>query len=409
MRHANTGVFAAFLLVFLLLLAAPVLFFLYGYGFLQLPKLTSSNIVVAATAGLFFIPVFLVFLAAIVKLAAKRKRGAAVIGFKPRQEPEHYPWENVFRAAGKEEFKAAKVKVKAAFAAPKLNATALAVAAVIIAATVVFFVVVVPTAKDVFTGDGKGSNLTDLGNLSAGISDKDNVVKNESASSLFQFFKAKLSNLGKTNMTSQAEEAKAAEAKKLAEAEKAKQKQEKEAKQKERMASSFSALAVKFKAVKAAALQASAFWPFVLAGAGILVLLAGGFYVYKAKKIRPAIELLRTSAADSVEWLAVLFAAARKNIVKIIALAILVAAAIAAFVFRDWLRGKVSGLSGFPGSLPNSLFELAFAVRDFFSAYRFYIAIGVIALLVILGILFVLERKGKESETAPLKAKASKK
>ncbi|MBI2143489.1 hypothetical protein HYU20_04085 [Candidatus Woesearchaeota archaeon] len=206
------------------------------------------------------------------------------------------------------------------------------------------------------------------------------------------------------------ERAKRAQAK--AEEAKAKQEQEKEAKeakQKEQRASSFSALATKF---RAAALKASAFWPYAIAGIGVLVLLAGGFYIYKAKKIKPAAEWFktsfRTSAADSADWFAVLFTAARMNSIKIVALAVVVAAAIAAFVFRGWLLGKIS-------KAPDSALGVLLAVRDFFSAYRIYIAIGIIALLAILGLLFVLERKGKETETIgtasvkTVKTKASKK
>ncbi len=404
MRNANTGVFAAFLLVFLLLLAAPVLFFLYGYGFLQLPQLTSFNVMAAATAGFFIIPVFFVFLASIIKLSAKGKRAAVFAGLKPRQEPEHYPWEGVFQAAEKDEFKTVSVGAKTAFATPKPNITVLAVIAVIVAATVVFFVMVVPTAKDMFTVDGKGSNLTDLANLSAGAGISDSTVKNESANSLLQFFKAKLSNLRKTNITGLAEEAKAAEAKKSAEAAKkeaaARQKQEKEARQKEQRASSFSALAAKFTKFKAAALKAAQFWPYALAGIGVLILLAGGFYIYKAKKIKPAIELFRTAAADSVGWLAVIFSDVKRNSLKLLIFAVVIAAAVLAFVFRNWLKAKLPAFSKAVAPVLAAIRESAisffYAARNFLLAYRLYILIGIAVLLVVLGILFALERKGRK-------------
>ncbi|MBI2581178.1 hypothetical protein HYV85_05245 [Candidatus Woesearchaeota archaeon] len=403
MKRANTGVFAAFLLVFLFLLVTviPLLLLLFSYGFLQLPKLTYYNITIAATTGLFIIPVFLVFLAAVIALAAKRKGAAVAAGLKPRREPEPYPWESVFGAAGKEDFKAVKVTAKTAFTSPKPSVTVLAVAAVIVAATVVFFVMVVPTAKDVFTGGGKGSNLTVLANLSAGISD--NVVKNESASSLFQFFKAKLSNLRKTNMTGLAEEARIAEAKKLAELEKAKQKQEKEAKQKEQKASSFSALAAKFNAVKAAAVKVSAFWPYALAGISMLVMLAGGFYFYRAKKVKPAAEWVRTCVADSAGWLAVLFSDVKRNGLKLLIIAAVVLAAALAFVFRSWLKAKLPAFSKVAvpvlAAIRESAISFFYAARNFLLAYRIYILIGIAVLLVIFGILFVLERKGKEAGT----------
>ena len=415
MRNANTGVFAAFVLVFfLLLLAGPMLFLLYRSGFLRLPELTYYNITIAATAGLFVIPFFLVFLAAI-SLAAKRKKAAAA-GLKLKREPEHYPWEDVFRSSsrtGTDRFKATAKKVGPS--APKPSITALAVVAVLVAASIVFFVMIVPGARNAFTNIGKGPNLTNLSNLTnmtdltklSPAEDASNATKNEST--LLQFFKAKLSNLRKAGITNLTEAARLAEAAKTKEEEtKEKQKQEKEARQKGQEAL---ALAAKFKAAAATvsktvskASNVKVFWPYALVGIGVLVLIAGSFYFYKAKKVKPATEWLSACIADSADWLVAIFSDVKRNSVKLFIFTVVIAVAALAFVFRNWFKVKLSGFSKVfvpvLGTIRESAVSIFYAAKNFLLAYRLYILIGVVVLLVVLGILFALARKAMGKEKA---------
>lgn len=406
----NSAAFLLLLLFLVLATAPPALVFAYHYGVLPLPQLDYGSVMIFATAALFLLPVFFVLFAAVAMLLKKRKESGGVVGVAAKRAPksEHYPWEGVFRTAEKEEFKAAKAKVRAAFvapSAPKLNVAALVVVAVIVAATVIFFVIIVPGAKNVFTNIGQGSNLTNLTKLSTAedASNASNAVKNESTNTLLQFFKTKLSGLKKGSITNLTEAAQ------LAEAAKAKQKQEKEAKQKEQRTSSFSALATKFKAAAAAvsktvskASKVKVFWPYALIGVGVLVLLAGGFYFYKAKKAKPTVEWLRACVADSAGWLVVLFAEVKRNSLKLLVSAVVIAVAALAFVFRSWLKVKLPAFSKVAvpvlAAIRESAISFFYATRNFLLAYRLYILIGIAVLLVVLCVLFLLERKGKEKE-----------
>lgn len=84
MGNNNSGILVLLFLALALLLAVPLLF-LSG----AMPALSYRDISIAATAGLFIIPVLFVFLAAII--LASRRKGVARPAAQAR-----YPWDNIF-------------------------------------------------------------------------------------------------------------------------------------------------------------------------------------------------------------------------------------------------------------------------------------------------------------------------
>ena len=88
MGNNNSGLMVLLFLVLALALAIPLLFLFSHYGYAGLPSLSSqAAVAIAATAGLFVLPLLFVFLAVII-LAAKTRKD------KPIRV--RYPWEDVF-------------------------------------------------------------------------------------------------------------------------------------------------------------------------------------------------------------------------------------------------------------------------------------------------------------------------
>ncbi|HIG98510.1 TPA: hypothetical protein HA231_03760 [Candidatus Woesearchaeota archaeon] len=90
-------------------------------------------------------------------------------------------------------------------------------------------------------------------------------------------------------------------------------------------------------------------------------------------------------------WVSDIAAAIWRNRFRVALLmvaAAVVASAIAVFIFRKRLLSWFGGFGAGPAGVVSS-------VRDFVSAYRLYLLIGIFALLAVIALLFVLEKKGQ--------------
>lgn len=343
-------------LAFLFLLTVPLaLIFGHYSGLLSLPKfVTYRNVSAAVTAGLFIIPVLMVFLAAVI-VAVKKQRlaipSAAVSRPVARKEAVRYPWEGMFGSEEREEH------VERRKPLPKLHAPGSklrAAAAVIIAVVVLLALLMVLQQKGAFVSDANKI-----------VEEKPAVVEVKPQQNLtpFQF---------------------SATAKKVVDSARGFA-----GKIKGGFAGSVS------KVKSAAAKVPSAAWQGI--AIAVLVLLFAGtlFYSRKTQQLGSIPDWVGGWAG----WLLGIFSYAGKNRLKALlwAIAAVVACAvIVAVAFGRQLKVKLPALPAvsMPG-IANSAANALLAVKDFVSVYRSYIAIGIFALLAIIGILVALEKRGK--------------
>ncbi len=384
MANNKSAAVFVLLLAFLFLLTAPlVLIFGHSAGLLQLPQVNYRSIAAAAAAGLFIIPVLMVFLAVIIaavkrrglavpsaavdNLAAKRaqigsSRNSANGGMRNRAwhdlrlrspaeaglAPVRYAWEGMFGAEEREHKEKRKPASKPSAAGFSFSQRA--VAAVVVAVVVLALLAALQQKGAFISGADKA------------LEEKPAVVE---VKPQHNFTSVKLSAVAKKAVDS---------ARGFA------------GKIKGKFASSVS------KAKLAVAKVPSAAWQNI-AIAVIVVLFAGTvFYSHKAGQLGGILKWLR----EWLGWLAAIFAYAMKNKLKVLLLVIAAAVAsavIAAVIFRKWLIAKFPAVSasGMADAAANALL----AVKDFVSVYRIYIIIGVFALLAIVGLLVALEKKDK--------------
>lgn len=384
------------LLAFLFLLTVPLVLILgYSVGLLQLPQVNYRSIAIAATTGLFVIPVLLIFLAAVIVAVKKRKLAvpsAAVAKVAvARQVPASYAWEGVFGADEESEHKEKRRTVL-----KPSSANFKAVAAVVI---VIALVVLVLLANATKQGSIAGANKTAVANVTA--ADTPPVTLEEEQNVFSRILAQVFAGRNATNETQAGQDAgeKPAEIKP----------------QRDTTSVSLSAAAKKVlgsaknfgskikssiigltSSIKSRILKVpDAAWRNIAVAAVALLAVGTAFYSHRAGQLGEIPAWFR----GWLGWLATILAAARKNWQKVIIRSILVAvvcAAVAAVVFRKWLAARFPSIS-FP-SIMDAAVSALLAVRDFVSAYRLYILIGIFALLAIIGILFMYETRGKKKE-----------
>lgn len=379
--------FFLLLLAFLFLLTVPfVVIFLHYSGLLPLPKfITYHNVSIAATAGLFAIPVLLIYVAAII-IALKKGRpagavqpAAAVSRAVAVGKQVHYPWEDVFgperEMVAEEPYSRVQGKQFAG------NYRALAVVVVVLAVVALVLISVVLNANNALFGSGH--NETKSANITK-------VASNASAAKASGSLFSRLFSAAKTQVSAQPviKEAKP-QSKSPAGVSVLSAVKGFGSKVKKAFLSSLSSVKLWVSKVN------HAVWRNIAIACVIIIFAASLFYSSKSGQLGGVLGWFR----DWLAWLAAILAAARKNWLKVSLAIILIAvicAATGAVVFRKWLsaRGLHVRLPA-AGSISDSVVNALLAIRDFVAVYRLYIIIGVVALLVIIGVLLVFERRGK--------------
>ena len=422
MANNKSSVLFLLLLAFLFLLTAPlVLIFGHNSSLLQLPQfVTYHNVSIAATAGLFIIPVLFVYLAAVIVALKKGSHAkissvaVAKVAVAKKRVTVRYAWESVFRP----EKEPVPVKLRTI---PKNPATpnSRAIAAVVIALAVIGLIILVSVTPSLSNAFGRGHNETKYANITQPAVQPAVAPNNVS--------KAVSSKTPAANASSSANASKEnAFSRFLSAVSKIQPPQEpakplvKEEKQASEVASKGNAVSpiLKIKKsfapaksfgskvkkvflnsirrLKAAILKVSNHvWQKIAVSAVALLLVAAVFYSHKTNQLGGIPKWFN----GWFDRLAAILAAVRRNIWKTVGVVIAVAVigwVIAAAVFGKWL--SASGINAkLPtmSSLPNSLFDALIAARNFISVYRLYIIIGIFAFLIIIGILFAFEKKGK--------------
>ncbi|MBI2549596.1 hypothetical protein HYV83_00255 [Candidatus Woesearchaeota archaeon] len=387
MRNNDAFVLWLVVALFLFLVTIPVLAFAFYFKILPLPQLDYGSIAAVAAAGLLVVPLIFVLIA-VVALASARKRE-----FIPK--PRHYPWEGVFK---QKEFAAAaaavvvpRKKLAVPVDKPKSGAgiKAVAVVAVVVLALVAlsFFT---STLKEfsIFVGANETANETR--NVSAittaNISEKVPVA-NVSKINISAFFRKVFAA---RNETAKVAHVKAAEKTEPADFGKA-------------FANVRSSIGRSVADIKSSIGKVPYnVWQSVAAAVLAVVLATTVFLSHRTGQLGEVVLWVK----GWVVWLFSLPSAIMRNKLKslVIALAVaVVCGGVAAFVFRN----KLANLGGFaaasraaaanlPSNAGPAIFGLLISVRNFLFVYRLYIFIGIFVLLVVIGILYMLERKGRK-------------
>ncbi len=383
--NKSVALFLALVLFLFLITMPPVLFFGRRYGVLSLPQLTSHNIALAATAGLFAIPVFFIYAAAIIVALKKGRpegvglRPAAVARVAVAERQVHYPWEDIF---GPEREGVAEKPYRKIQGKP-FSGNYKALAAVVVVLAIVGLIVllsVMPNANNALFG--RGPNETKQASITNAASNAS--AANASEGNLFSrlLSAAKIRALAQPVVKEAKPQAKAPAGVPLLAAVKGFG-----SKVKKGFLSSLGSVKLRVSKVNHIVWRNMAI-------AGIIILLAVSvFYSRKSGQLGWILSWFR----DWLDWLVAILVYMRKNKLKVLLWVIVVAvvcAAIGAVVFRKWLGARFPSISAssFTGAAVNALF----AVRDFVSAYRLYILIGIFALLAIIGILFIYETMGRK-------------
>ncbi len=374
--------FFLLLLAFLFLLTVPfVVIFLHYSGLLPLPKfITYHNVSIAATAGLFAIPVLFIYAVAII-VALKKGRPAGAV--QPAAvvsravavgKQVHYPWEDVFGP----EHESVAEKPYSQTQGKSLAGNYKALAAVVVVLAIVGLIVLISVMLNANNAlFGSGHNETKSANITKAVS---NVSAANVSGSLFSrlFSAAKNQVLAQPVIKEVKPQTKAPASMPFLSAVKGFGSKVKKA-----FLSSLGSVKLRVSKVNHVVWRNAAI-------AGIIILLVVSvFYSSKSGQLGGVLGWFR-------DWLAAILVYMRKNKLKALLWIIVVAvvcAAIGAVVFRKWLGARFPSISAssFTGAAVNALF----AVRDFVAVYRLYIIIGVVALLTIIGILFIFERMGK--------------
>ncbi|MBI2143953.1 hypothetical protein HYU17_02265 [Candidatus Woesearchaeota archaeon] len=396
---------ALWLYVFLFIALLPVLFFAFYFGILPtgISGLDLSAIATIAMIVLLALPVVFVFLGVAVLAARMAKR-----------KPVRYPWEAVFpeipesveeavvfrKAAAavvkpvkpampktvSARPKAAEVEAQAtgAKAAKEILVISLFAAVILL----IFLVRVTPGVKDVIFGHDSNAtkaSVTDS-NVTAGIAGVEkeakllNATGNASkfnASDFFAPFASKAKALpGLPQKLFRSVKALGSKAKKG-------------------LAGLAGNISSRVSRMPERAWQGAA------AAALAAIFISAVFYSYKSGSLGQAVSWCK----GWIVWLAFVFGLVRKNKLKlllgIVAVAV-IAASVAAFVFREWLKARLpvkllAKLPRFPkvSGITDAVAGFLSAASGFLSAYRLYILIGIFALLIVIAFLFFLERRGK--------------
>lgn len=131
-------------------------------------------------------------------------------------------------------------------------------------------------------------------------------------------------------------------------------------------------------------------WTMVAAVAAVVLVIASLSYSYRTRQLQE----VPAWVSDWYDWAGSGVAAARMNkrkVVLVLGALAAVAAVIAAFVFREKIKFSVP--ANIPSSVSSGAVDALVALRNFAFIYRLYIFIGIFALLVVLGILFLIERR----------------
>ncbi|MBI2142783.1 hypothetical protein HYU20_00360 [Candidatus Woesearchaeota archaeon] len=402
MANNKSVAFFVLLLAFLFLLTAPIVLVAgYYFGILRL-----SGIVTAATAGLFLIPAFLVYLAAIV--VAVKKRGLAVPSAAVakaavvRQAPARYAWEGVFGLEEGREEKRHEEKRRATSKPPAANFKAAAAVVVVIALVALVLLLANATKPAIVAG----ANKTGAANVTA--ADASSNVTGEKQSVLSRILARVFAARNATNEAQAVQDV----GEKPADEVKPQQPQRNlstvslsgAAKKALGSVKSFggkikSGLVSSAGSLKSGILKVpDAVWQKIAVAAVALLAAVTLFYSHKAGQLGEIPKWFR----DWLSWLLGIFSYAGKNKLKVmlwLVLAAVVCAAVAAVIFRGWLKVKLPALPAFSMSgVVASAVNALLAVRDFVSVYRLYILIGIFSLLAIIGILFIYENRGKKKE-----------
>ena len=316
----------------------PLLLLLYYLGVLRLPSLSAGIVSFAAVAGLFVLAGF--FVAVLFAVAASRKK------------PVRYEWEAVFPARDEEFHEALAVTkakrrhvVKEKYYIRQEPVEGKSPAVKVIAAAAIIALLVILFASSGSFSDlkhrffGNQSNATEISVKTPSV--KVEVTAAANSSSVFKNVR-KIFVAAKDKMGGFASAAKRNVQK------------------------------VPYKT-----------WAIAASAALAILLIAVLFLSYRTGQLGQVQGWL-------VGWLdgakSVLAAAWRKKLktAAVLIAILLVAAGIAAFVFREKLGSSIS---------PASAVHAMAAIRDFASVYRLYILVGVFALLVVIGILFLLEKR----------------
>ena len=409
MTNNKSAVLFVILITFLFLLTAPIIMVFGHYsGLLQLPEfVTYHNVSIAATAGLFIIPVLFIYLAAII-IALKRRRHSGVssvavanvaVAKKRALVPVRYAWETVFGP----EKEPVTVKLKPI---PKSSAAlnSRAMAGVVIALAVIGLIILVSVTPSLSNAFGRSHNETKSANITItqapGAANADNFSKNVSGK-----MPASAGNASKENVLSRFFSAVTRLQPQQKQLATPLVKVEKPAPQIKISLSPIKNFAGKIKSwavssigsLKSRVSKVShVVWRNIAIAAVVILFAVSVFYSHKTGQLGEIPEWLNGWR----DWLAGILYAAWRNIWKVIGGVIVVAVIggiIAAAVFRKWLSAhginvKLPTIS----SMPSSPFDALIAVRDFVSVYRLYIIIGVFAFLAMVGILFAFEKKGKK-------------
>lgn len=366
----DTVLFVAVIAFLLLATLPPLLFFAFYLDVVQLPSLSfSGDVAVAATIGVAVVASLFVVAAAAAMLA----RGVRRMPKKPK--PEHYPWESYFGPAAEERLPeklpvaqpiepvAAKVERDGAYRATAPipgrpgNAVKLVAASVVIL-LLVALVLVLASRLPMF--DGFFGNVT---NASKPAKDFAVVVPSAPASALAN---------ASSPFAGLADAAKKA------------------------ASSVKNGIFKSASAVKSGILKIPDKAWMSASAVVVILLLAGALAVsYRRGELVNVAGWLGRWLVGMSSAFAAILRNKLKSVLGLAAIAVASAAA-AAFVFRDRIKfPRISvGLPELPSDF--SVGSALSSVKDFASAYRIYIMIGIFALLVIIAVIMLLERMGKK-------------
>ncbi len=356
MRTNNSGLLVLLLLILALVLAVPLLFLFsyYSPGPATLPALSSHTVTIAATAGLFIIPVLFVYLAAIILAAKTRRAGPARV---------HYPWENDFPDVVKEpELLRAKVsRVRAADKKIAAKGTHVGLSFDIKAVLAVAIVILLLVGLVFWSQrmSGPFSYKSDVSKANASVEENATQLQPE-----------KTGNSPARKPLAVPDVAGAAKNFGI------------------KITGWFRNLAAG--AVHSIQELPAKVWLSIAAAALVVILVAALFYSNKTGQLGEIGNWLK----DIAGWLGTIPAAIRGNFAKKIMPAILMIVAIAlvaGYVFRKWLGANLPGFA----SVANNLVNLPSMARDFILVYRLYILIGIFTLVAVIGFLMTVERRGK--------------
>lgn len=332
----NKPIILLLLLAFLFLMTAPLVLIFAYQGFSA-----------AATAGLFIIPVLMVFLAVMIVAVKKRRLAipsAAAARPAAKREQVRYPWESMFGSKEDEYVERRKPLSKPSAAGFRQRVSVAVVIAVVVLALVVVL-------------QQKGADVQDANKT---LGEKPAIVEVKPQQN---FTPVKISAVAKKVVDS---------AKGFV------------GKIKGKFVGSFS------KVKSAVAKAPVAVWQGIAVAVVSFLLTVTVFYSAKSGQLAE----VSGWSGGWLGWLLGSLLYARRNKLKVLLwfiAAAVASAVVAVVVFRKWIIAKLPSVSGLVGVAVNALL----AVKDFVSVYRTYIIIGVFALLAIIGVLVALERRGK--------------